>query len=128
MAPGLDIGIEAAAAEHQVRQQGQVGHEEQRHRPGQGSLGGAHGQHRMHGGEHAEGMDRGDQVGEQMGDAEIQGHAGSCALKPGWWRICYPCSVAPTAVHSPSSESADGGIWPASDAPWPENLEFACYP
>ena len=77
LAPRLDVGIEAAAAEHQVRQQRQVGHEEQRQAPGQRALGGAHGEHGVDRGQYAKGVDGGDQVGEQMGNAEVRRHAGA---------------------------------------------------
>ncbi|MNC29085.1 hypothetical protein D3C75_773220 [compost metagenome] len=44
LAPGLDVGIERARTEDQVRDQGEVGDEEQRHGPGDCALGSAHGE------------------------------------------------------------------------------------
>ncbi|MNO79017.1 hypothetical protein D3C76_701740 [compost metagenome] len=57
LAARLDIGVEAPAAEDQVGQQGEHRHEHQRGSPGDGALGGAHGEHRMHGGDHPEDLD-----------------------------------------------------------------------
>ena len=73
LAPRLDVGIEGAAAENQVGDQGQVGHEHQRQGPGDRALGGPDGQHRMDRGEGPEKVQRGDEVGEQVRAKKIHG-------------------------------------------------------
>ncbi|MNH46362.1 hypothetical protein D3C79_1091180 [compost metagenome] len=44
LAPGLDVGIERTGAEDQIRNQGEIGDEEQGHGPGNCALGRAHGE------------------------------------------------------------------------------------
>lgn len=73
LAPRLDVRIEGAAAEDQVRDQREVGYEHQRQRPGNRALGGPDGQHCMDRGERPEKMQRGDEVGEQVRAKKIHG-------------------------------------------------------
>ena len=67
LTPRLDVGVETAATEHQVRQQGQVRHEYQRGGPGDRALCGAHGEHGMDGGDEAEYLDADQQQAEVGG-------------------------------------------------------------
>ncbi|MNH10370.1 hypothetical protein D3C79_698480 [compost metagenome] len=54
LAPGLNVGVECATAEYQVRDQGEVRDKEQRQGPGDCPLGSAHGEHRMRSGDSPE--------------------------------------------------------------------------
>ena len=58
LTPSLDVGIERAGAEDQVGDQGEVGDEEQGHRPRNGTLSCPHGEQRMQCGDYTQQMDQ----------------------------------------------------------------------
>ncbi|CRM81162.1 hypothetical protein [Pseudomonas sp. 22 E 5] len=66
LATGLDVRIEGAAAEDQVRDQRQVRHEHQRQGPGDRALGGPDRQYRVDRRQRPEKVQRGNEVGEQV--------------------------------------------------------------
>ncbi|MND84400.1 hypothetical protein D3C80_762910 [compost metagenome] len=74
LASRLDVGVEGTTAKYQVRDQSEVGDKQQRQGPGNCTLGSAHGEHRMHGGDGTKQVQGTDQVTEEVGAVVIHMH------------------------------------------------------
>ncbi|MNQ87372.1 hypothetical protein D3C85_1025920 [compost metagenome] len=82
LAPGLDVGVEGSAAEYQIGNEGEVGNEQQRQRPGNGPLGRAHGEHCVQGGDCAKQVNHANEVTEEVGAVVIHTHPAVRRLCP----------------------------------------------